>query len=238
MAVKQVFDKTVAKCERCGHVWLCKEQPPVTCPACRSPYWSRPKENPVCDKGKASGLAKIVARAEKDMRQNISDNGNHKVIAVTPDKAHVSALQCAIVNKFDCPYYKTKVPANDICKTCFAAGFWHDAKLQQLKEAFGIEDKQEIEEEPQEEIPVYKSPEEVLNALEAKEIKGREKKTGDSLELMKKKCYTCMEKFEDAQGKWYCNFFEYKQNPKYDYCRLCWELAVIWGERAVGYRKV
>ena len=32
------------KCERCGHVWLPKEQgAPKVCPHCKSPYWDRPR---------------------------------------------------------------------------------------------------------------------------------------------------------------------------------------------------
>jgi predicted Zn-ribbon and HTH transcriptional regulator len=32
------------KCERCGHVWLPKEQEaPRVCPKCKSPYWDRPR---------------------------------------------------------------------------------------------------------------------------------------------------------------------------------------------------
>jgi hypothetical protein len=35
------------KCERCGHVWISekfsKDNPPVTCAKCKTPYWNRPK---------------------------------------------------------------------------------------------------------------------------------------------------------------------------------------------------
>ena len=35
------------KCIRCGHTWFPrKEQMPVICPKCFSPYWNRERERP------------------------------------------------------------------------------------------------------------------------------------------------------------------------------------------------
>lgn len=32
------------KCERCSHAWNTrKEQLPIVCPSCKSPYWNKPK---------------------------------------------------------------------------------------------------------------------------------------------------------------------------------------------------
>ena len=35
------------KCERCGHEWAPrnKEEKPLICPKCKSPYWNKPKKN-------------------------------------------------------------------------------------------------------------------------------------------------------------------------------------------------
>jgi uncharacterized OB-fold protein len=34
-------------CKRCGHTWFPrKEQMPVICPKCFSPYWNRERERP------------------------------------------------------------------------------------------------------------------------------------------------------------------------------------------------
>jgi predicted Zn-ribbon and HTH transcriptional regulator len=37
------------KCERCGNEWLPRdaEQEPKFCPACKSPYWNKPRKNAV-----------------------------------------------------------------------------------------------------------------------------------------------------------------------------------------------
>jgi predicted Zn-ribbon and HTH transcriptional regulator len=43
------------KCERCGHVWVSRQQwtdEPRVCPKCKSPYWNRPRQK---SKRKASG---------------------------------------------------------------------------------------------------------------------------------------------------------------------------------------
>lgn len=33
------------KCERCGHVWMPRnnKEVPRVCPKCKSPYWNRPR---------------------------------------------------------------------------------------------------------------------------------------------------------------------------------------------------
>jgi len=40
-------------CERCGHEWLPRDpdDPPRRCPACKSPYWDRPRRTPKSDEG-------------------------------------------------------------------------------------------------------------------------------------------------------------------------------------------
>jgi DNA-directed RNA polymerase subunit RPC12/RpoP len=33
------------KCERCSHQWIPrKEENPIICPTCKSPYWDKPKK--------------------------------------------------------------------------------------------------------------------------------------------------------------------------------------------------
>lgn len=34
-------------CERCGHEWIPRDpdEPPRRCPACKSPYWDRPRRD-------------------------------------------------------------------------------------------------------------------------------------------------------------------------------------------------
>ncbi|MFH2020533.1 MAG: hypothetical protein ABIJ34_03910 [archaeon] len=34
------------KCYRCNHIWVPREieEKPAVCPACKSPYWDRPKQ--------------------------------------------------------------------------------------------------------------------------------------------------------------------------------------------------
>ena len=36
-------------CSRCGNKWLPRneEEKPVQCPKCKSPYWDRPKKDPL-----------------------------------------------------------------------------------------------------------------------------------------------------------------------------------------------
>ena len=35
------------KCERCSHEWVPrnKEEYPIICPKCKSPYWNKPRKN-------------------------------------------------------------------------------------------------------------------------------------------------------------------------------------------------
>lgn len=36
------------ECERCGHKWVPRdEEKPTVCPKCKSPYWNRPKTDPI-----------------------------------------------------------------------------------------------------------------------------------------------------------------------------------------------
>lgn len=33
------------RCDRCGHEWIPRlDAPPTSCPACKSPYWDRPRK--------------------------------------------------------------------------------------------------------------------------------------------------------------------------------------------------
>lgn len=34
------------KCERCSHKWIPrnKEEDPIICPKCKSPYWNKPRK--------------------------------------------------------------------------------------------------------------------------------------------------------------------------------------------------
>lgn len=39
------------KCLRCGYVWIPrKEERPITCPKCRSPYWDKERKHSKGDK--------------------------------------------------------------------------------------------------------------------------------------------------------------------------------------------
>jgi len=39
------------KCERCGHEWIPrKNNYPIVCPKCKSPYWNMPKRDNIGDK--------------------------------------------------------------------------------------------------------------------------------------------------------------------------------------------
>lgn len=38
------------KCERCGHEWIPRtkiDEEPTICPKCKSPYWNKPRINPI-----------------------------------------------------------------------------------------------------------------------------------------------------------------------------------------------
>lgn len=37
----------VVKCLRCGREWIPRVPDPKWCPACKSPYWNRPRKNKV-----------------------------------------------------------------------------------------------------------------------------------------------------------------------------------------------
>ena len=41
--------QTGFQCERCRHQWVPRniKQAPTVCPKCKSPYWNRPKLNPI-----------------------------------------------------------------------------------------------------------------------------------------------------------------------------------------------
>ena len=58
----------------------------------------------------------------------------------------------------------------------------------------------------------------------------------DDIDTLKRDCLACTEKYK-TDGKWHCTSFNYKSRPKYDRCRLCWELIEIWGEQAAGYEE-
>jgi predicted Zn-ribbon and HTH transcriptional regulator len=42
------------RCERCEHEWLPrdKDQEPLVCPKCKSPYWNRPRKTANAKRGK------------------------------------------------------------------------------------------------------------------------------------------------------------------------------------------
>ncbi len=31
------------KCKRCGHEWIKRQDVPIVCPKCKSPYWNKEK---------------------------------------------------------------------------------------------------------------------------------------------------------------------------------------------------
>ena len=68
------------------------------------------------------------------------------------------------------------------------------------------------------------------------EIVSKEPPKEDDIDTLKRDCLACTEKYK-TDGKWHCTSFNYKSRPKYDRCRLCWELIEIWGEQAAGYEE-
>jgi len=38
---KELKERVLHKCLRCGHKWLSYDIDPVTCASCRSPYWNK-----------------------------------------------------------------------------------------------------------------------------------------------------------------------------------------------------
>ena len=81
-------------------------------------------------------------------------------------------------------------------------------------------------------IPKVEPPE-----VQAKEeIVSKEPPKEDDIDTLKRDCLACTEKYK-TDGKWHCTSFNYKSRPKYDRCRLCWELVNIWGNQAAGYKE-
>jgi hypothetical protein len=239
MSTARPFERLVCKCERCGHEWIPQTDEVYTCAKCRSPYWNKPKG----DSKEAEELESVPIVLDEEAQKK-------------------AALQCAIVQNFDCKHYKERISVSALCYTCFECEFWNTDKLKMLKEAFSEQiqpEKEEnkvqgdevypdiqnaisgrdIQEEQEKEKDIPKTPDEILAKLEEREIKieGRTEQKANDKEALKIKCYKCMEKYKDKDKDWQCNFFTFKGAPKYDYCRLCWELPEIWGDRAVGPKK-
>ncbi len=55
------------RCERCAHEWIPrdKEQEPVICPKCKSPYWNKPRKNAEPASSKPARSAKAKGEAKK-----------------------------------------------------------------------------------------------------------------------------------------------------------------------------
>ncbi len=260
MAIAKLFDKTICKCERCGHEWMPKKDEVFTCPKCRSPYWNKPK--------KISGIKPDVIIFD-DLTNIKPDKLTASQTVILDESAQqIAALQCAIVQNFDCEHYKKRISATALCKACFECDFWTTNKVKMLKEAFSEHGTEEMKPEikPKKEIKIQgneifdefddiqkqsikkqtaesdntnlpKTPEEILASLEQREIKIEGRQKTANKEELKILCYSCREKYQDGQNDWQCNFFTYKSAPKFDYCRLCWELPEIWSDRAVGPKK-
>ena len=236
MSVEKVHDgQLVCKCERCKppKVWMPKgNKMPSTCPQCRSKLWNKKKQE-------------IKAVKEGEIPQ--------------------VALICAIVQKFSCIYYEDKKPCTPVCNTCFTLPVWKDqAKIDGLMEAFDfgvvevpepVIDIEEAIEGTEDKVIQTKTAEQIMAELEAREIKEPEPSLlrdgelppvsgGNKVDKVSEKlkytaaARTCGTKSLDAQGKWQCNFFTHKSaSPPFPYCGLCWELPIIWGKRAVGYKE-
>jgi hypothetical protein len=41
---REVFGRTVCKCQRCPHVWLAENESPKRCPNCKSMLWDTPRK--------------------------------------------------------------------------------------------------------------------------------------------------------------------------------------------------
>jgi hypothetical protein len=235
MSTARPFERLVCKCERCGHEWIPKSEEVFTCPnsKCRSVFWNKPK-----------------------------DGSQPKEAIILDEKGQAkAALQCAIIQDFDCQYYKVRTPVTALCTTCFVLEFWNTDKLAMLKEAFGgqkepekpvvsvqgdevfeglqvANSEPEIQKTKEPEPDIPKTPEEAIARLEQNEITGRENSSRTlGYDEMRLACYKCMEKYKDNKGDWQCNFFYFNTNPKFNYCKLCWELAEIWQDRALGPKK-
>lgn len=222
MATKKVFGQLICKCERCdGKPWPAKNnRMPKTCAHCRSELWD--KKKPV----------------------------NMKVL--TAEKAKPTALQCAIVYRFDCGYFRDKDPATAVCKVCFKLAIWENKDLQRNLLEMVAEKGDPHLPEPEVELTnpddIYKKMEEADELPMPKDfdledglppITGGEKEKKASKDNEKRQfeanARVCGKKEIDGEGKWQCNFFSRKSNnPPFPYCRLCWELVAVWGERAIG----
>ena len=54
-------------CKRCGHVWRPRrDEPPVQCPDCRSPYWDKEKVNGIKRGDAGVGRGSVEQRAGDD----------------------------------------------------------------------------------------------------------------------------------------------------------------------------
>ena len=46
-------ERKIYKCKRCDWIWMArKEEIPITCPKCRSPYWNKKRINKKEDENK------------------------------------------------------------------------------------------------------------------------------------------------------------------------------------------
>jgi len=155
MATEKVFNQLICKCERCD--------PPKV--------WT-PKNNK---------MPKTCAGC----RSELWNKPKPKPRVLTEGDLPTKALQCAIVYNFDCEYFRQKIPASALCKTCFTLPVWNDkAKIAGIIEAFSPQeesDEPDLALEPlkaEVEVPARgekvieaKSAEEIMAAMEKREVK-------------------------------------------------------------------
>ena len=56
-------------CDRCGHEWIPRDfdQEPRVCPACKSPYWNRPRKKPMSYEQFRNKIAATIRAAERPL---------------------------------------------------------------------------------------------------------------------------------------------------------------------------
>lgn len=253
MAQSKVYDVTVNKCERCGHVWISKVDDPVICPGrgCRSPYWNRPKINkiqiPVSEtKQTMKKINKLIEEATKieppeeipkitfgespdvivvkDLAKTV-DHLKNEGLVIKPKDA---SKEGDTVEKqcFDCALRK-----NFVCDVYNAVATGKKAVAEETFCKDCVDSKFWTAKDLYQEVSSDDlAPVEDDNP----KIQFTEQVDENNPEYLKKMSYACNKKMKAPNNVVFCPYKD-RANILYPYCTMCWELEEIWGKEASGY---
>jgi hypothetical protein len=233
------------KCLRCGHKWMPRTDDVRTCPTCKSPYWDKPRGNPVQAEPKPvhtvykpvspvqitpplKPVQPTAPAVEPEAEQpGVSPPSSGpapvKKVILPPIPERPPTITRAVPVQPKRKATKEEQQAFDCAKNMKFSCMFREAGIEHndyCKYCF--------------DAPFWDKKDIFLEAMGEEEAEPEEP-VPDSIEELRMKALNC--DFKTWDGEQYNCHFKNTGIKKYSYCPYCWELEEIWGDKAAGYKE-